>query len=61
MPNKTVLKLLNRGILDPAACTNREPNAVPVVFYYVIPDGKLVVGGVFLNTTLTNLSAPAFL
>ena len=61
MPNKTVLKLLNRGILDPAACTNREPNAVPVDFYYVIPDGKLVVSGILLNTTLTNLSVPAFL
>lgn len=38
-----------------------ESNAVPVDFYYVIPDGKLVVGGVFLNSPLTNLSAPAFL
>ena len=61
MPNKTVLKLLKRGILDPAACPNREPNVVPVDFYYVIPDGKLVVGDVFLDTTLKNLSAPAFL
>ena len=61
MPNKTVLKLLKRGILDPAACTNREPNVVPVDFYYVIPDGKLVVGGVFLNSPLTNSSAPTFL
>ena len=61
MPNKTVLNLLKRGILDPAACPNREPNAVPVDFHYVIPDGKLVVGGVFLNSPLTNLSATAFL
>ena len=61
MPNKTVLKLLKRGIVDPAACPNRDPNAVPVDGDYVIPDGKLVVGGVFLNSPLTNLSAPAFL
>lgn len=32
-----------------------EPNAVPVVFKDVTDDGKLLVGDVFLETTLNNL------
>jgi predicted pyridoxine 5'-phosphate oxidase superfamily flavin-nucleotide-binding protein len=34
-----------------------EPNAVPVAFKDVTPDGKLAVGDVFLETTLKNISA----
>ena len=33
------------------------PNAVPVAFKDVTPDGKLVVGDVFLETTLNNINA----
>lgn len=33
------------------------PNAVPVAFKNVTEDGKLVVGDVFLGTTLKNLKA----
>lgn len=34
-----------------------EPNAVPVAFKDVTPDGKLIVGDVFLDTTLKNIRA----
>lgn len=34
-----------------------EPNAVPVAFKDVTPDGKLIVGDVFLDTTLKNIQA----
>ena len=40
-----------------ATCADGEPNVVPVAFKDVTPDGKLVVGDVFLDTTLKNLSA----
>lgn len=33
------------------------PNVVPVAFKAVTDDGKLVVGDVFLDTTLRNLAA----
>lgn len=33
---------------------NGEPNVVPVAFKDVTDDGKLVVGDVFLETTLNN-------
>lgn len=39
--------------MPPAA--DGEPNVVPVAFKDVTPDGKLVVGDVFLETTLKNL------
>ena len=42
---------------DLATCANGEPNVVPVAFKDVTEDGKLVVGDVFLETTLKNLSA----
>lgn len=40
-----------------ATCANGQPNVVPVAFKDITPDGKLVVGDVFLNTTLKNLQA----
>ena len=36
---------------------DREPNAVPVAFKDVADDGKLLVGDVFLDTTLQNIKA----
>lgn len=57
MLNKNVVKLLGNGMWDLATCANGEPNVVPVAFKDVTPDGKLVVGDVFLDTTLKNLSA----
>ena len=40
---------------DLATCADNEPNVVPVAFKDVIDDGKLVVGDVFLETTLKNI------
>lgn len=40
---------------DLAACANGEPNVVPVAFKDVTDDEKLVVGDVFLETTLNNI------
>lgn len=42
---------------DLATCAAGVPNAVPVAFKDVTDDGKLVVGDVFLDTTLRNLAA----
>lgn len=58
MLNESVVKLLKAGIWDLATCDKHgEPNVVPVAFKDVTEDGKLVVGDVFLETTLKNLEA----
>ena len=57
MLNESVIKLLKNGIWDLATCANGEPNVVPVAFKDVTEDGKLVVGDVFLETTLQNIKA----
>ena len=55
--NESVKNLLKESMWDLATCANGEPNVVPVAFKDVTPDGKLVVGDVFIDTTLKNLSA----
>ena len=55
MLNESVVKLLKNGMWDLATCANGEPNVVPVAFKDVTADGKLVVGDVFLETTLKNI------
>jgi len=57
MMNENVVKLLKEGMWDLATCANGEPNVVPVAFKDVTEDGKLVVGDVFLETTLNNIKA----
>ena len=57
MMNETVVKLLNSSMWDLATCADGEPNVVPVAFKDVTEDGKLVVGDVFLETTLQNIKA----
>ncbi len=57
MLNENVVKLLKSGMWDLATCDEGEPNVVPVAFKDVAPDGKLVVGDVFLETTLRNIAA----
>ena len=57
MMNENVKKLLKTGMWDLATCAGGEPNVVPVAFKDVTDDGKLVVGDVFLETTLHNLKA----
>ena len=55
MLNESVVKLLKSALWDLATCADGEPHVVPVAFKDVTPDGKLVVGDVFLETTLKNL------
>lgn len=55
--NEAVKKLLQESMWDLATCANGEPNVVPVAFKNVLPDGRLAVGDVFLETTLNNLAA----
>lgn len=55
MINGNVLKVLKANMWDLATCANGEPNVVPVAFKDVTEDGKLIVGDVFLETTLNNI------
>ena len=55
--NENVVKLLKANMWDLATCANGEPNVVPVAFKDVTEDGKLIVGDVFLETTLNNIKA----
>lgn len=57
MLNENVLSVLKSSMWDLATCSDNEPNVVPVAFKDVTPDGKLVVGDVFLETTLKNIKA----
>lgn len=57
MLNDNVITLLNNSMWDLATCANGEPNVVPVAFKEVTDDGKLLIGDVFLETTLKNLAA----
>lgn len=52
--NDNVIALLKKQLWTLGTC-GAEPNAVPVAFKDVTPDGKLVVGDVFLDTTLKNI------
>lgn len=55
MLNENVKKVLKESMWDLATCADNEPNVVPVAFKDVTDDGKLVVGDVFLETTLKNI------
>lgn len=55
MLNEDVKKLLKDSMWDLATCSADGPNVVPVAFKDVTDDGKLVVGDVFLETTLKNI------
>ena len=57
MLTESVIKVLKNGMWDLATCADGEPNVVPVAFKDVTEDGKLVVGDVFLETTLNNIKA----
>lgn len=59
MLNENVKKLLKGSMWDLATCANDEPNVVPVAFKDVTEDSKLVIGDVFLETTLNNIKANA--
>ena len=57
MMNEKVLALLKASMWDLATCADGEPNVVPVAFKDVADDGKLLVGDVFVETTLNNIKA----
>ena len=57
MLNESVINVLKNGMWDLATCANGEPNVIPVAFKDITEDGKLVVGDVFLETTLNNIRA----
>ena len=55
MLNEAVIKVLKNNMWNLATCTKNEPNVVPVAFKDVTREGKLIIGDVFLETTLNNL------
>lgn len=57
MLNESVVTVLKNQMWDLATCADGEPNVVPVAFKDVTEDGKLVVGDVFLDTTLKKIKA----
>lgn len=57
MLNENVKKLLKENMWDLATCSAGVSNVVPVALKDVTDDGKLVVGDVFLDTTLRSLAA----
>ena len=57
MLTEAVKKVLAENMWDLATCSDNLPNVVPVAFKDVTADGKLVIGDVFLETTLKNLQA----
>ena len=57
MLNEAVKKVLQENMWDLATCAAGEPNVMPVAFKDVTPEGELVVGDVFLDTTLRNVQA----
>lgn len=54
--NEQVTALLKKQLWYLATYSD-QPNAVPVAFKDVTEDGRLVVGDVFLETTLSNIRA----
>ena len=56
MLNDSVINVLKNNLWDVATCADNEPNVVPVGFKDVTAEGKLVVGDVFLDTTLKNIA-----
>lgn len=57
MLSEAVKNILKNSMWNLATCANGNPNVVPVAFKDITGDGKLVVGDVFLDTTLKNIQA----
>lgn len=55
MLNENVIRVLKESMWDLATCSNNEPNVVPVAFKDVNEKGQLLIGDVFLKTTLENI------
>ena len=56
MLNESVKKLLSEQLWYVVTFSD-EPNAVPVGFKIVSEDGKLIIGDVFMETTVKNIQA----
>lgn len=54
--DENVRNLLATNMWDIATCSDGQPNVVPVVFKEVAEDGTMLVGDVFLDTTLKNVA-----
>lgn len=55
---ESVRKLLNdQDIWYIATCKDHTPNAVPVAFKQLLPDGRLAVADVFMEITKANVEA----
>lgn len=52
MMNDNEKKVLENSNWDLATCLNGKPNVVPVAFKSVSESGDLLIGDVFLETTL---------
>ncbi len=55
MMDDNVRKVLENSMWDLATCLNGKPNVVPVVFKSISESEKLMIGDVFLETTLKNV------
>lgn len=55
MLTEAVKNILKNSMWDLATCADNEPNVVPVAFKDITDDGKLVIGDVFMQTTLNNI------
>lgn len=57
MMNENVKAILKESMWYLGTSDGKIPNVVPVAFKDVTEDGKLVIGDVFLDTTLKNIAA----
>lgn len=57
MMNENVKAILKEQLWYLGTSDGKTPNVVPVAFKDVTDDGKLVIGDVFLDTTLKNIAA----
>ncbi len=53
--NEKVVNVLKNNMWDIATCAYDQPNVVTVAFKDVTEDGRLLIGDVFLDTTLRNI------
>ena len=55
--NEKVIKVLTDNLWDVATMNENEVNVVPMGFKTVTPDGKLLIGDIFMETTVNNVKA----
>ena len=55
--SEQVLNILKANIWNVATMNDNEVNVVPMGFKTVTPDGKLLIGDIFMETTVNNIKA----